>query len=874
MDEWEISFNLRAGDRSEHFQFLVNPIKDMIREFPSFPKDKFLRALKSHSEDNKYALHSGMIADLKFKHTSEYHENQEIHVIMLVMEKIGPISLIFRQSFEYLTLEGIDTHYNYIGSDALLNVLLQIIKPDSPTVRGLGKITTIYHASNIVELTRKESFVSFLDSTEGQILVFGLSIILPTIVIIVLPIEILNSMLGYITSLGILAILWCIYPIAKRSTRYAPLAVVSALASYIIIETFIHLNFLIGGINPWGIFNNISRQNLVGILQNQDLISELGYEVFIGIELLQVIIPFLDSFFIILIPFSVGVGLSGLFMISERKWKSATVLRTFFAALFLISIITIPLGYHALGKGSEGTLHASIGLVETAEMFSPRYLENLDEFYLELEQLIASAQEHLAKAGNSFEQFGENLLIAYILPYLMPEVGGIPLEDLPEILTLTYVLAETLPYFSNILWGYYDLQTGFDQTFDILRQSIEKTPQQPHTTIQGGLGANIFQEYDIAMLEALGIMQQGVDNLTIVENPIHNLIKEVKEKFDYSVFAGMSNLLSELEIGLPIIITVVSGVVPWINSTYKLTLVLDELNKFNFASETLIEAEKDYNASLIMQDVDIENLPEDSLIPFRDLINFSLNLNQVTKYFLYSVKNATSMFQALNNTLYQIQGIDFSNSSNIQDPRWDSVDQGINETSKYVVSTQTSLDNMSKIIESQASLEFEELTELNRLLEDLEGFTQSASERVDMVDQYVSALNGTLQSVKYFSLGTNSLNQTLTIAAAQGIQFFENASAIANFTLSQVAANNTNENLTAVKGELLNESAVDNWQQLVKGNITNNETNSIYMNAQRCLNLIADIEALRITPLDAQTEFQIILNRMEELDAKWDIFTL
>ena len=24
MDEWEISFNLRAGDRSEHFQFLAN----------------------------------------------------------------------------------------------------------------------------------------------------------------------------------------------------------------------------------------------------------------------------------------------------------------------------------------------------------------------------------------------------------------------------------------------------------------------------------------------------------------------------------------------------------------------------------------------------------------------------------------------------------------------------------------------------------------------------------------------------------------------------------------------------------------------------------------------------------------------------------
>ncbi|MHA2244720.1 MAG: hypothetical protein ACXADY_07090 [Candidatus Hodarchaeales archaeon] len=867
MDIWEISFNLRAGDRSEQFQFLVNPVKDMTKTFPSFPKDKFLRALQSHSEDHKYALHSGMINNLKIRHTSEIHENQEIHVIMLVMENIGPISLIFRQTFEYLTFEGIDSNYNYIGSDALLNVLLQIIKPDSPAVKGLGKITTIYHASNIVELTRKESFVSLLDSQEGQMIVFGLSIIFPTIVIIVLPIEFLDSMLGYIISLGVLSILWCIFPIAKRSTRYAPLAVVSALASYIIIETSIHLNFLIGGINPWGIFNNISRQNLVGILQNQDLISELGYEVFLGIELLQVIIPFLDSIFIILIPFSVGVGLSGLFMISERKWKSATVLRTFFAVLFLISIIIIPLGYHTLGKGSEGTLHAGIGLVETAEMFSPRYIENFDEFYLELKQLIASAQEHLAKAGNSFEQFGENPLIAYILPYLMPEVGGIPLEDLPEILTLTGVLAETLPYFSNILWGYYNLQTGFNQTFDILQQSIEKTPQ-------GGLGAKIFQEYDIAMLEALGIMQQGVDNLTFVENPILNLISEVKEKFDYSVFAEMSNLLSELEIGLPLIITVVSGAASWINSTYKLILVLDELNNFNFdsESETLTEAEKDYNDSLIMQEVETESLPEGSLIPFGDLINFSLNLNQVTKYFLYSVQNATSMFQALNNTLYQIQGIDFSNSSNIQDhARWDNVDQGINDTSTYLISTQTSLDNMSTIMESQTSLEFEELAGLNRLLEDLEGFTQSASERVDIVDQYVSALNGTLRSIRFFSLGSYSLNETLTAAIGGGS--FEPNNATINFNLSQVAANKTYENLTAVRGELLNESAVDNWQLLVKGNITNNETNSIYMNAQRCLNLIADIEALRITPLEAETEFQKILDKMEELDANWNIFT-
>ncbi|MFX1282824.1 MAG: hypothetical protein ACFFB5_04180 [Promethearchaeota archaeon] len=864
MPEWEISFNLRAGDRLEHFQFLVNPVKEMTKDFPSFPKDKFLRALRTHSEENRYTLHSGGISDLKFKHTSDYNENQEIHVLMLVMEKIGPISLIFRQTFEYLILEGIDSHYNYIGGEALLNVLIQIIKPDSPAVKGLGKITTIYHASNITELTRKEAFVSLLDSVEGQIIVFSLSIILPTILIIVLPLEVLDSMIGYVMTLVTIAILWCIYPLAKRSTKYAPLSLISILTSYLIIEIFIHIHFIKRGINPWGIFNNISRQNLIGILQSQELITELGTQVFLGIELLQIVIPFIDIIFLLLIPFTVGVGLSGFFMIFERKWKSATVFRVLFGALFLISIITIPLVYHALGKGSEGTLHASIGLIKTAEMFSPEFLENLDENYLLLERLIARAQGNLTKAGNSFIQFGENPLIAYVLPYLIPEVAGIPLEDLSEILKLTTVLADTVPYFSNILWGYYNLQTGFNQTFDILLQSIEDSPQK-------GLGAGIFQEYDISMQEALQIMQRGVGNLTVVKDPILNLIRKIS-KFNYSVFAEMSDLLSELEIGLPIIITVISGAVPWINSTYKLTLALDELYEFNFASDTLSDAEKDYNESRTMRDVDVESLPEGALIPFRDLANFSLNLHQVTKYFLFSIKNTTTMFQALNNTLVQVQKINFSDSANIKDPQWINIDNGLDNTSHYLSATQTSLDNMSLIIESQKLFPFEELVVLNNLLDTLENFTQSASERVDIVDQYVSALNGTLRAVKFFSMGSYSLNQTLSEAVQP--EDVDSGKAIANFTFSQIESNMTNELLNSVReGQLLNESAVNNWQQLVKGNITDNRTNSIYMNAQRCLDLISAIEGVQITLQDAQDDLQKILDRMEQLDDRWDVFT-
>lgn len=870
MDEWEISFNLRAGDRSEHFQFQVNPVKDMTKEFPSFPKDNFLRALKTHGERDIYNLHSGMIRDLKIKRTSDLHENQEIHILMLVMEKIGPISLVFRQTFEYLILEGIDSHYNYIGSEALLNILVQIIKPDSPTVKGLGKITTIYHASNIVELSRKESFVSILDSTEGQILVFGLSIILPTVLIIILPIQLLDSMLGYIISLGILSILWCIFPIAKRSTRYAPLAVVSALSSYLIIEILINLRFRVEGINPWGIFSNISRQNLLGILKDQDVISELGYEVFLGIELLQAIILVLDSIFILLIPFTVGVGLSGLFMISERKWKSATLLRVLFAALFLIAIITIPLGYHALGKGSEGTLHASIGLIETAEMFTPTYIQDLEANYGELLDLIASAQQHLEKANNSFEQFGQNPLIAFILPYLMPEVAGIPLEDLPEILTLTGVLADTVPYIPNILWGYNNLQTGLNQTFYLLQQTIENIPQP------GGFGSKISQEYDISMLLALRILQRGANNLSFVEAQILHLIREIQEKLDYSIFGDIFDLLTELETGLPILITIANSSVPWINSTYKFTLALNDLYDLNFASNILIEAERDFNASLDMQTLDVESLSEDAVIPIRDLANFSRNLHRVSKYFMFSLKNASLMFQALNSTLYQIQGINFSNSSNILDHGWEEVNEGLSETSDYLVKTQTSLANMSAIIASQESFNFTEVADLNQLLEILEDFTQSASERVDIVDQYVSALNGTFQSVRYFSLASYSLNNTLT-EAVNGTGSFEPQAAVLNFTLSQTEANSTYENLTRVRGEFLNESAVDNWQDLVRGNITDNSTNSIYMNAQRCLNLISDINAAIAATEDISpfiATFQQILNRMEQLDDNWDVFKL
>ncbi|MFX0087022.1 MAG: hypothetical protein ACFFAU_15295 [Candidatus Hodarchaeota archaeon] len=862
MDEWEISFNLQAAERSKSFHFLVNSVKSPDKPLPSFPKDKFLRALKSHSIENKYVLHTGTLTKLSFKKTKEYDDSQEIHIIMLVFEKMGPISLIFRESFSYLKLEAIDSNYDYIGHQALLNVLIQIIKPDSPTVKGLGKINTIYHASNEKELTKKQTFVPFLDSTEGQVLTFSLSIILPTVIIIILPLSVLDTTLGYITCLGILTILWCIYPIAKRSFRHAPLVLVSALTSYLILEILIHLNILLGGINPWGIFNNISRQNLIGILQNQTLIANLGNQVGFGLGLLQSTIPFFDIIIIAFIPFTVGVGAAGLIEKFDMRLSKIMILRTFFMALLLSTIIIIPLTYHMLGKGTEGTLHASIGIIETAEMFTPKYIENLAENYDELLKLIFSAQEHLLKAGNSFEQFGQNPLIAYLLPLLIPEVAGIPLADLPNILTLTNVVAETIPYYPNILWAFNHLTEGLNQSFDILMNSIQGITQE-------GIGSAVFQDYNLQMKEALSLMQKGVNNLTSAELPLTNLINQVQEKLDYSIFAELSDLLTTIEIGLPVLITVISSSIPWINSTYKLTIALDEFLDLNFDPNQLTSAKLDFENSQDILSIDLEGLPTNTLIPLNDLVSFSQNFHELTKYLIFSVANSTDMFKALNGTLSNFEGIDFSNSSNIHSEIWNNVENGLHNTSDSLNLTKISLNQMSSVIEAQKAMEFEELAELNIFIDNLEIFTEDASDRFDVIDSYFSALNTSYWSIRYFSMGSNSLNQSITITIETNSSFDANQ-AIANFTQCQIVANLTDVTLSGINSHLLNESSIENWRNLIRGNITTNETNSVYMNAQLSLDLINQIELDVLNIMTRYGEFQIILTRMEDLD--WSIF--
>ena len=234
-DKCQISFNLQAEGKSkiESFRFNVNSLTDPSVEFPSFPKEKLLRALREHSHD-QYGFAQGHLKNLKFKNCEGFKAEEEIHILMLVFEKIGPISLLFRNKFEYLVLEGIDAQYNYIGYKTLVNLLIQVIKPDTEPIQGLGKIKAIYHASNSVELKRKASYVPIFDTTEGKITLFTLSIILPTIVVIVLPLTWLEEVGTYLLVLGMLSILVCLYPVVKRSFRHAPLSILSLISSYLI----------------------------------------------------------------------------------------------------------------------------------------------------------------------------------------------------------------------------------------------------------------------------------------------------------------------------------------------------------------------------------------------------------------------------------------------------------------------------------------------------------------------------------------------------------------------------------------------------------------------------------------------------------------
>ncbi len=864
-DNWEIRFDLYAEDthKSESFNFEVNALKDPSKEYPSFPKEKILRALRLHGNDKRYKYASGQLKNLKMKKCPDLSYTDEIHILMIILEKIGPVSFVFSNKFEYLVLEGMDSQYNYIGYQTIVNLLIQTIKPESEPIKGLGKIKAIYHASNADEIERKKSYVPFLDTVEGNSLAFALSVILPTVVVIVLPLSWLDTMSSYILVLVLLSVLVCLYPILKRSIRHAPLSLLSLVASYLIVESMIHVNFLIDGINPWGIFNNISRQNLVGILKSQPIVAAIGPQLFIGFDLLAVIVPFLDVILLSLIPFTIGASLSGLVEKVNKKVSVRTfTVKTFFLSLFIIFIILLPTAYHAFGKGMEGTLYAGIGMSETTEIFSERFITDLETNFDELMALIESATFNLNKAGNSFLQFAENPLIAYLIPSIIPEVAGIPLKDLPRILNLTYVLSSSLEYTPNIFWALNNLQSGINLSFSILQSSVGLFPIS-------GTGAAMSADYDPTLKDALQLLTLGTNNLSVIQNPLINLFDQVKEKLDYSVFAEISTVLTEIEIALPILITILDSISPWINSTYKLSLVLDDLFDFQFSSEYLSSASLDFERSSSILDIDVLSIPETTTIPIRDLVDFSLGLHSVTKYFLYSMENGTQMFSQLNSTLRLFDDIDFTNTSNIDSPIWDDIRNELDLTSTLLNSTQDSLNSMNSVLNSQTPLEF---GELNEFFDELILFVDNTTESFDIVNKYFDALDGTLDSISLLSSGVKALNQTMTQDLITNTTSEENyTEAQANFTQSQLMANNTFDILENITSHILNETSIINWQNLLKGDTTNTSTNSIYMNAEACLDLIIQLDtegAILQSHLDQLT---LILNKMEELE--WKIFS-
>ncbi|MHA2176324.1 MAG: hypothetical protein ACXABI_15970 [Candidatus Hodarchaeales archaeon] len=858
-DTWEIHFNLLAEgkNKSESFHFKVNPLKDPSNEFPSFPKEKMLRALKEHGDNNKYGFAQGRLRNLKLKKKPTISKNDEIHILMIVFEKIGPISLVFINRFEYLVLEGIDAQYNYIGYKTLVNLVLQSIKPDSEPIRGLGRITRVYHTSNAEELIRKRSYSPIFDTAEGNIAAFIASFLLPTLFIIILPLELLDSTWIYILVLGVLSILVSSYSILKRSSRYAPLSLVSLIISYVLIESMIHVNILTQGINPWGIFNNISRNNLVGILRNQPIIDAIAPQIVIGIDLLATIIPFMDLILLSLLPFTISPGISGLTERVEKKLSMRNFVRkSFFGALFLISIILLPMSYHAIGKGMEGTLYASIGVSETSEIFSEEYLTNIDTNLDALLTLINSAQFNLNKAGNSFQHFADNPLIAYVLPYFIPNLAGIPLEDLSKILNLTYVLSNSLEYIPNLLWAISNLESGVNLTFTILQQSIEN----PTTA---GVGSEISSSYDTNMKTALNLILLGTNNLTSIQNSLLTLFSQAKDKLDYSVFAEISTIITDFELSFPILVTILENLAPWINSTYKLTLVLDDLFDYEFNSPYLQSALVDFENSTMLSDIDVDALPLNSTIPIRDLASFSQNLHSVTKYFLYTVQNGSMMFQQLNSTLKLFEDIDFSNSSHINDPIWGNINTGLTNTSNLLNNTQSNLENMGDVLSNQDDFEF---TELNAFVTDLQLFIDNTSQQFDVVNTYFDVLDGTFNAISSFSTGVNVFNDTLTQDLVNSSVDYTEARD--NFTLSQFTANQTASILTSINYHLLNQSSIDNWIELLNGS-----SNSIWLNAGDFVQLITDIEAepSGFILLSHLNQLDLILNRAEALD--WNIFS-
>ena len=274
----------------------------------------------------------------------------------------------------------------------------------------------------------------------------------------------------------------------------------------------------------------------------------------------------------------------------------------------------------------------------------------------------------------------------------------------------------------------------------------------------------------------------------------------------------------------------------------------------------------DFNESEKLNEINISSLPETSIIPIRDLAEFSTNLHAVTRYFLYSIQNGTQMFKQLNATLRLFQDVDFTDPDNIDDPKWIEINEGLINTSILLNATQYSLSNMSDIVDFQSELEYEVL---NEFLGELTTFIDNTSDQFNVVDQYFSALDGTYQAVSHFSAGVKSLNQTITqdLTPPNATAVGNYSEAIANFSLSQDYSNTTDLTLSSITSHLLNETTIIEWRSLLVG-----ENNSVYVNADRCLTLINTMGTAGYILLTDLTEFDFILAQADELE--WNIFSL
>lgn len=873
MDEYKFSYKMRDAttDKIKKKSLKILPLVipeslDIRAESLNWPKGTFRELLRAKEKEKGFSLKESEILQFKTKKTERIEKEDEIHILLVTFE-LGTITLLFKNYFEYLVFEGSDTKYSYLGNSLPVKILLNILGPQNTPIAGLGEIKEVIYLSNEIELRKQLTVIPIRDTILTRVTIFMIGLLFPIFLSLFIPLDIYENTSAHLALMLVYCISYSLYPILMGRKVQISYGLLCLVGGYLLFESLIHFNILAPGTNAIGLFNNMSRQGLISQIQSTAPILEgtSGFLLWITVSSLSFLIPALDLIIFSIAPFTIGYGIRGFFLRKEKKSSTIKFLpsKVIFVALFLIGVIVCTFGYHALAMGSEGTSHAALGLAKAGEALSDTYILNFATNYEVVQNILEDARFHLDNANLRFKHLNENLLFGVILSYAFPQIGGIPLQDLPEILELTGTLSEFTNYIPNILWAYHYLQTGFLSAVDVLSSTTNLT------TGIVGLGA---AEYEQSMMKVFDMLNLGRDNLSNVQDPLLALLGEVRTTLDYSVFEDLQKILTETEIGLPILIQALDMSIPWLNGTYKTLLAINDLYDLDFSSPWLSETEEDFSLlsayrSNITQE--IETLPVMEIIPVTEIVDFLFQLDDISKYFLYTLNNGTLMFQSLNKTISLIRDVYMGNTSNVIDPIWSEIQLNIDNTSNYIDLVANSTDSLSDYLESES--DFTILPEFNSLLTDINSLVSSYSSNISIIDDYFYALNNTYLAYNHFALGSYHINQSVQ-SVIENISFVPDFTPSENnFTLVQELAELADSRLALISSHLINEQSINVWRDGLVGDTSTNETNSLWINALLSLELIRQLE---INPLTPTVEFDLIeiLERMDELNL--DFFSI